>query len=382
MGTLRVVVGGQYGSESKGAVTGWLAQENERQGRTEQAVVRVAGPNAGHTAYDPEGRKWALRQIPVAAVTSTATLVIGAGSEIDPPVLLDEITRLEEAGIPIRDRLFIDGQATVITDDHKLWESGGRTDHNLITAIGSTGKGVGAARASRAMREADTWLTWWSTNVNDRTRLGIPGPQHTQGLLQVLALQDFDILIEGTQGYALGLHAGHYPQSTSSDCRAVDFLSMAGITPWDRGVSGFQVWVVARAYPIRVAGNSGPLLDETTWEALGLPEELTTVTQKVRRVGGWDEELVTEAIVANGGAPWVRVAFAMADQMFPDLAGLHGGDPNEAMQGLDEAQILKARRALYDVSAFLDRISELTGADVPYIGTGPNTRIWQSDALR
>ena len=80
MGTLKVVVGGQFGSEAKGAVGAYLAAD----GRT--ATVRVAGPNAGHTAYDADGREWKLRQIPAAAVTTDTPIFIGAGSEIDYPV--------------------------------------------------------------------------------------------------------------------------------------------------------------------------------------------------------------------------------------------------------------------------------------------------------
>ena len=153
MGTLRVVVGGQYGSEAKGAVTGWLAHQL-RAVQEPIIAVRVAGPNAGHSVVDPTGKKWALRQIPVAAVTNKgAKLVIAAGSEIDPPVLDAEITALDSAGFNVSKRLLIDGSATVITDDHKHMEGNAA----LTERIGSTGKGIGAARASRVMRQAVIW---------------------------------------------------------------------------------------------------------------------------------------------------------------------------------------------------------------------------------
>ena len=48
MGKLQVVVGGQYGSEGKGAVAGFLSQQTGGRGFV---GVRVAGPNAGHTAW-------------------------------------------------------------------------------------------------------------------------------------------------------------------------------------------------------------------------------------------------------------------------------------------------------------------------------------------
>ena len=61
-----------------------------------------------------------------------------------------------------------------------------------------------------------------------------------------------------------------------------------------------RVLLVARTYPIRVAGNSGPLKNELTWEEISRRVgkqvmERTTVTNKIRRVGEWDEELLDNA---------------------------------------------------------------------------------------
>ncbi len=44
-GRLIAVVGGQYGSEGKGAVAGYLSSTSE----APFMGIRVAGPNAGHT---------------------------------------------------------------------------------------------------------------------------------------------------------------------------------------------------------------------------------------------------------------------------------------------------------------------------------------------
>ena len=64
--------------------------------------------------------------------------------------------------------------------------------------------------------------------------------------------------------------------------------------------------MVVRSFPIRVAGNSGPLFGETTWEEIarnaGREEDLreyTTVTQRLRRVGRFDVELVRRALAVN-----------------------------------------------------------------------------------
>lgn len=348
---LEIVVGAQFGSEAKGHVVQRLTTRAQERGAV--AVVRVAGPNAGHTGHDADGTAWALRQVPVAAVTpGPAILGIVAGSEIDPPVLLDEYDRLRAAGLMANKMLWVSEEATLIDDDHKIAEGTGRD--NLVHAVGSTGKGIGAARADRAMRKA--------------RRL-----KDDEGLLHELATRGISIadarykpatlintlIIEGTQGYGLGLHAGFYPQCTSSNCRASDFMAMAGVHPWQFDET--EVWAVARMYPIRVAGNSGPLNEETTWEALGLPEERTTVTKKVRRVGMPDWELVRRAVAANGGAPTVKLAVTMVDQMFPWLKDRFMADPD---------LIFDDRYP--EVLDYFARIERATQAKIGLVTTGPD----------
>jgi adenylosuccinate synthase len=143
------------------------------------------------------------------------------------------------------------------------------------------------------------------------------------------------VIIEGTQGYGLGLHAGEYPYCTSSDTRAIDFLAMAGISPWYRYITLLDIWVVTRTFPIRVAGNSGPLTNETTWQHLAditdgyIQPERTTVTKKIRRVGFFDVELVEQALRANGWTPTsedVHLALTFADYIDPTAAGVTDPD--------------------------------------------------------
>lgn len=333
MSRVLVVVGGQYGSEGKGHVTAQLTGGRD-------AVVRVAGPNAGHSAYDREGRLWKLRQIPVGAVHTSAPVVLAAGSEIDPQVLSEEVAALDGAGHAVSTRLHIDAQATVIDPKHKTQEAA------LVGAVGSTGKGVGAARADRLMRTARLYQ-----DLEPH-----PHPTDTASMLATWISNGGNVVVEGTQGYGLGLHAGHYPQCTSSDCRAVDMLAMAGISPWAPGVR-LDVVVVARVFPIRVAGNSGPMKGETTWEQLGLPVEHTTVTGKVRRVGEWDPDLAKRAVEANGGRG-CTVALTMVDHMFPQTVGVT--DPRQ----IDST-----------VMQFVRQVEAQCGTRVGYLGTSPTTLV-------
>ena len=347
MGKLQIVVGGQAGSEAKGHVAAQLAVADRNPHGV--SAVRVAGPNAGHSAVAPDGTKWALRCIPVAAVVNPhAALYLAAGSEIDIAVLHDETTRLEAAGIPIRSRLLIDRMATILEPRHHAAEA----SSGIVGRIGSTGKGIGAARADRIARTA---LTVRDTDLADAYNIGDVAPQLRTDLAHGAVCQ-----LEGTQGHWLGLHHEFYPQVTSSDCRALDFAAMAGVSPWAREVTDLEVWVVFRTRPIRVAGNSGPLPGETTWDALGLPEERTTVTQKVRRVGAWDGELARRAVEDNGGPGGpVRIALTMADQLSPSLSG--STDPVDLTEQVED---------------FIAQVESDTGGRVHLVGTSDRTVIW------
>lgn len=347
MTELTVVVGAQFGSEGKGAIAAHLTQNYG----PDDVAIRVAGPNAGHTAYDSQGREWKLRCIPVAAVTSTdCQLYLAPGSEIDLEVLWAEIRMLEEAGHNVTDRIRIHPSATILLERNINKERSA----GLVNRIGSTGKGIGAARAERIMRTAPTWddfvkdSAWW--DLDKRLRATDLTLQHE------FAWQAFEnILIEGTQGYGLGLHTQFYPQTTSSDCRAIDFMAMAGISPWASGLRT-TIYLVARTFPIRVAGNSGPLEGETSWDRLGLPEERTTVTNKVRRVGAWDEQLVVDAIRANGGGeyhPDVKIALTMVDQLFPEVRD---------QTDLTEEALLHVNKVQRRLRTYVDMV-----------GTGPQT---------
>lgn len=100
-----VLIGGQYGSEGKGNIVAYLAREYD-------VMVRVGGPNAGHTVASSAG-PYTYHHLPSGSRDVTARLLLGPGMTIHLPGLLREI---EECGIS-EDRLFIDPQATIIEDE-------------------------------------------------------------------------------------------------------------------------------------------------------------------------------------------------------------------------------------------------------------------------
>lgn len=191
-----VVVGGQFGSEGKGKVALLWASE-----RGARAVVRVGGPNSGHTAVDSSGSTIVLRQLPTAALLPDVLCVLGPGSYVDPGLLIEEIERL---GLPA-ERIAIDPHAVLVTEEDRLAETAGP----LGRRIGSTCSGTGAAVQKRIARRTVDDL------VGASGRLG-PYVQDTVGLLRNLLDADERVLVEGTQGFGLSLlHAPDFPHVTS-----------------------------------------------------------------------------------------------------------------------------------------------------------------------
>lgn len=366
-GTVAVITGGQYGSEGKGACAAALAAAEGRA----LAAVRVAGPNAGHTVQGPgptgPNHDWRLRSVPVAAVADPdAKLVIAAGSEVDLAVLAEEVAALDDAGYFVSERLYIDQQATILEPHHTELES----TVELQKRIGSTQKGIGSARSHRILRSAKIAKELDGGDLDAYEGLKNVNQFQICDTVQLLR-EHLDIAgavhIEGTQGYGLGLHAGSYPYCTSSDCRAIDFMAMAGLSPWANYVSDYTVWVVLRTYPIRVAGNSGPLYEETTFEEIGQPTEYTTVTKKPRRVGAWDADLARAAVEANGPFDGMRIWLSFFDYWVPKTAGVNA---NGSINTREKVEVLDD-----EAWHWVDMVQRDIGRKVDVLGTGPRTMV-------
>lgn len=278
-----IVVGGQFGSEGKGKVARWFAKEKQV-----STVVRVGGTNSGHTVINVDGQPTIFRILPTAAIDQEVNCVLPAGSYIDIGILFREI---QMAGIS-PEKIKIHPNAAVITEEQKQMER----DSGLVDDIGSTGSGTGAAVSMRAMRD------YRFVRAKDIGELGRFIFDTGEFLRQEIS-NGREILIEGTQGFGLSnLHSQYYPKATSRDTSAAGFLSEAGLSPFDVA----HIIMVIRAYPIRVAGKSGPLPNELNWDDVtelagkGDPiREYTSVTNRLRRVGKFDPDVVLRAIRAN-----------------------------------------------------------------------------------
>lgn len=280
------LVGLQYGSEGKGVVAAGLADACV-------ASVRVGGANAGHTIMH-NGTKFVMRHVPCAWINKDAALYIGPGGLLDLDVLDAEIRAVEAAGYSIRPRLFIHENAAVVRPHSH------RREEDLVAKIGSTAEGIGDTIAAKVMRR-DSDLT---IRLNDNARSWVHGHIH---LSAVISPQDYsramtghlmrgNVICEGTQGFGLSLDHGPWPFCTGRDTTPASLVGACGL-PLSRVGPSIGV---ARTYPIRVGGNSGPLPGETSWQALGREPEITTVTKRVRRIAKFDWQQFEYALATCG----------------------------------------------------------------------------------
>lgn len=215
-------------------------------------------------------------------------------------------------------------------------------------SIGSTGKGVGAAIIGKVSRAGIVNL---ARDHNDlQSFLGDVATRANE-----LIDSGGHIFLEGTQGFGLSLHHGFYPYVTSRETNAASLAGEAGISP----LLIDQVILVIRTYPIRVAGNSGPLRYEVTWETVTKESksptdliEKTTVTKKVRRVAKFDLDLVKKAVMLNRPT---QLAINFIDYI--DFK-------NKGICNLAELTA--------DANKFINMVEEETGVPVTLLGTGPN----------
>jgi len=282
-----VLVGGQYGSEGKGNIVSFIAREYDY-------LIRVGGPNAGHTVYE-EPKPYTFHQLPSGARHSEAKLIIGPGAVINLDVLLDEIAECEVA----HDRLSIDPLAFIIEEGDIVAEG------ELKEAIGSTGQGVGSAAARRILGRADRSSIRLVEDIPELQRYMRP----TLEVLKVAYANGSRILLEGTQGTSLSIFHGRYPHVTSRDTTVSGCLAEAGIPP----AMVRRTIMVCRTYPIRVGntakGKSGPMSQEITLreisERSGIPLkelrgiERTSTTNRPRRIAEFDWPQLKNSVLLN-----------------------------------------------------------------------------------
>jgi len=408
-----VVVGAQWGDEGKGKVVDALAERA-------QLVVRYqGGANAGHTV-DAPGGEFVLHQIPAGILHPGTRCVIGNGVVLDAETLFHEIDALVARGVPIEGRLVVSDRAHFVLPYHKLLDG----ESARSKKIGTTSRGIGPAYEDKVGRRG--------VRVGDLRHPAIlaklvrAGCEHANQLLQIAgsakrcAVEDVErslagvaprllpfvgdasrlvwdtlagggnVLLEGAQGALLDVDHGTYPFVTSSHTTAGGAAVGAGIGPTAIGA----VLGIVKAYTTRV-GN-GPLPTEATAEEGARLREIGgeygATTGRPRRCGWFDAVVVRYAVRVNGLSGLAvtkldvldsfesvpvcthyRLAGERIDDLPDNVAALDAVEPvYEVLPGWQRSTA-DARR-LGDLPAaargYLDRIQELSGAPLRYVGVG------------
>ena len=326
-----VVVGTQWGDEGKGKVVDWLTDHAA-------GVVRFqGGHNAGHTLVI-NGVKTALQLIPSGIMRDGVACYIGNGVVVDPGHLLQEIARLEAAGLDVRSRLFISESCPLILPFHVQVDKAREALRETSGAgkIGTTGKGIGPAYedkvARRALRVQDLKhperFAKKLRELLDLHNLALAGHLNSQ-MLEFQPIFDHamemaeqlrpmmadvgvridaanraggSILFEGAQGTLLDIDHGTYPYVTSSNCVAGNAAAGSGVGPQ---LLHYMLGIT-KAYTTRV--GSGPFPTELPMDEPGtvgyhlstVGQERGTVTGRPRRCGWLDGAALKRAMLING----------------------------------------------------------------------------------
>jgi len=327
----------QFGSTGKGLIAGYIAERDQP-----DTIVTAWAANAGHTYIDSKGREFIHTMLGNGIVSDNLKrIMIGPGSLINADNLIKEITQCEDiiAGADI----MIHPHAAVITDEHVDIEN------KTMTSIGSTKKGVGAALMQKIRRDPHNLNIAASVLAN--TALGqfvVSSEQYNSALDQAS-----NILVEGAQGFSLGINNGFYPYVTSRECTPAQIMTDAGVPmAWLTNTIGSM-----RTYPIRVAnrydedgkqiGWSGPHYTdqkEISFEDIGVKPELTTVTQLPRRVFTFSKQQIKEA-----------VRMCQPDEIFLNFMNYVDGD-----MGSDLVSIVNDACRVHG-----------GGGEIKYVGYGP-----------
>lgn len=296
-----LVFGGQFGSEGKGAVLAHYSDTFKY-----SYTVRGGGPQAGHTFYTPQHGKVVVRQVPVGTLFG-AIGYLGPGAVVDPEVLVEEMERYGVKG-----RVFVHPNAFAVTPDDQAAERE-MVGRGLIP--GSTCEGTGNTRARKALRMGKPTMMAGPKPIDPSYPFVDTNLAIYNAILGEWHHHEGAVLIEGCQGFGLSNNHGHWPYVTSGDVTPASILSECGLPI----LPELFTLAVLRTYPIRVGGNSGPMGDETTFEALGVAQEITTVTKKPRRIAYFDADAVIKMdLICNPDG----IALTFLDYLTPVVRGL------------------------------------------------------------
>ena len=412
-----VLIGAQWGDEGKGKATDILGE------RVQWIVRYQGGNNAGHTVVLPDGQKFALHLIPSGILTPGVKNVIGNGVVVDPGVLLEELSGLEEKGVDTSG-LLISSDAHLIMPYHVAIDK--VTERYLGKAkIGTTGRGIGPAYQDKLARvgvrvqdlldekilrqKVEAALDFKNqvlVKVYNRKALDpeqvvdsvLEHGQHfvhriadTRLLLNQALDRDEIVVLEGSQGTLLDVDHGTYPFVTSSNPTSGGATVGSGVGPTRIST----VIGILKAYTTRVGSGPFPTeLNDDMGEYLRKQGgEFGVTTGRSRRTGWFDAVIARYASRVNGITDYfltkldvlsglekvpVCVAYEVdgrrVDEMPMTQTDVHHAVPvYEELPGWfeDISHCREFDELPANAKAYVEYLESIIGARVSAIGVGP-----------
>ena len=313
------VLGCMFGDEAKAKIVDVLANNSD-------FVVRFqGGSNAGHTIVS-NGKKIVLHSVPSGILYDKTVCILGSGVVVDPFALNEEITQLEEQGINVSNRFFIDPRAHIVLPIHRELDSKSENDKRNNTKIGTTKRGIGPTYADKSARFGIRFSDLYNidylkerlTNLYFSHNLEI-SKEEIDKLVESLSevskkFEPFkmqvpyfineqyekgaDIIFEGAQGTLLDIDYGTFPFVTSSHTVSGSITIGCGISPKkiDRIVGVFK------SYFSRVGEGPFPteLFDEIGNTIREQGHEFGSTTGRPRRCGWFDAIAAKYSAMING----------------------------------------------------------------------------------
>ena len=410
---VNVVLGTFYGDEGKGKIIDFLSE------KANFSVRCTGGNNAGHT-INVDGKKFAFHLVPSGILNKNCKAVIGNGVVIDPKVLIGELEELKENGYDISN-LYISEKAQVIFPYHV--EMDGLLEDIRENKIGTTKRGIGPAYCDKfersGIRMEDLISPRFDSLLKDNVKaknaiFKLYGYEEmdyekilkeykeyaeylkpyicdTVSLLHEAIDNNETILCEGAQATLLDIDFGSYPFVTSSNPTIGGICTGTGI-----GAKYInEVYGILKAYSSRV--GEGPYITEQDNE-IGdtireLGHEYGSTTKRPRRCGWLDLVALKYAVMLNGITHLainhvdtigkldkfkVCVAYShdgVEDMKFstnPEYVSKCTPVYEEFEGNFGDISNIKTREELPEnAKKYLDRIEELVGVPIKFIGTGP-----------
>lgn len=312
---VKAIVGANWGDEGKGKITDMLAESAD-------IVIRFqGGSNAGHTIKNKYG-KFALHMLPSGIFSERTTCIVGNGTALNIPKLIEEIDSLKGQGVP-EPKLLVSDRAHVVMPYHILQDT--YEEARLAgKAYGSTKSGIAPCYSDKyakigfqvkelfmpeeSLRERVenvctikntlfTHLYQQPALVPDEVFATLlayremirPYVTDTALYLHNALKEGKEILLEGQLGTMKDVDHGIYPMVTSSNTISGFGAPGAGIPPYEIK----QVIAVTKAYSSSVGG--GDFVSEIFGEEAeelrrrgGDGGEYGATTHRPRRVGWYD----------------------------------------------------------------------------------------------